>query len=42
LTTLLRELMDGPPSDTCFVLNPGDKGLIGAMKALSGEQASAR
>jgi hypothetical protein len=42
LTTLLRELMDGPPSDTCFVLNPGDKGLIGTMNALSAEQASAR
>lgn len=42
LTTLLRELMDGPPADTCFVLNPGDKGLIRTMNALSAEQASAR
>jgi uncharacterized damage-inducible protein DinB len=42
LTTLLRELMNGPPVDTCFVLNPGDKGLIGTMNALSAEQASAR
>jgi len=34
--------MDGPPGETCFVLNPGDKGLIGTMIALSPDQASAR
>lgn len=39
---LLSELLDGPPRDMCFVLNHGDKGLVGSLASLSAADASAR
>jgi heme-degrading monooxygenase HmoA len=42
LLTLLRELLHGPPGDTAFALNPGDRGLLASLDALSAEAASAR
>ena len=40
--TLLRELLEGPASEACFVLNPGDRGLLASLDALSAEAASQR
>jgi hypothetical protein len=42
LTRLLRELLDGPPTKAAFVLNPGDRGLLASLDALSAEVASER
>jgi hypothetical protein len=42
LVTLLRELLDGPSEKAAFVLNPGDRGLLASLDALSAEAASAR
>lgn len=42
LTTLLRELLEGPPASGAFVLNRGDRGLRASLAALSAEAASAR
>jgi hypothetical protein len=42
LRDLLRELVDGPPGEFAFVLNPGDRGLIGSLAQLSAAEASAR
>jgi hypothetical protein len=42
LLTLLRELLHGPPGDTAYALNPGDRGLLASLDALSAEAASAR
>lgn len=42
LTGLLGELLDGPPPEYCFVLNQGDKGLVGSLMRLSAADASAR
>src|SRR5690349_21172677 len=42
LRDLLRELFDGPPADTAFIVNPGDRGLRGTLTRLSSAQASAR
>jgi hypothetical protein len=41
LSTLLGELMDGPPGKMCFVLNRGDVGLLRSLDKLSAESASA-
>ena len=40
LLRLYRELLDGPPKDMCFVLNPGDDGLLRALDRLSAAEAS--
>jgi hypothetical protein len=40
--TLLRELMDGAATDVAWVLNPGDRGLLASLDALSADAASAR
>lgn len=42
LTGLLGELLDGPPPEYCFVLNQGDKGLVGSLSRLGAADASAR
>ena len=42
LRSLLREIVDGPPGDMAFIVNPGDPGLIGSLAALPASQASAR
>jgi hypothetical protein len=42
LQTLLREVLDGPPAQAAFVLNPGDRGLLASLDMLSAEAASAR
>jgi hypothetical protein len=41
LTTLLSEALYGPAADAYF-LNPGDRGLLASLDALSAETASAR
>lgn len=41
LTTLLRELLDGSAADACWVLNPGDPGLLRSLDTLSAAAASA-
>lgn len=42
LTTLLREILDGPAASGSYVLNPGDPGLLASLDRLSPEAASAR
>ena len=42
IATLLRELVDGPPGRDAYILNAGDRGLIGSLDTLTAEQASAR
>jgi hypothetical protein len=42
LQTLLREILDGPPGEMCFALNPGDPGLLAQMDTIDAEAASAR
>ena len=39
---LLHELTHGPATDPAWVLNPGDRGFMGALDALSAADASAR
>lgn len=41
VTTLLRELVDGAAGDACWVLNPGDPGLLRSLGTLSAVAASA-
>ena len=41
LTTLLRELLDGSAPEVCWVLNPGDPGLLRSLDTLSAAAASA-
>jgi hypothetical protein len=38
---LLNELLDGAPPRDCFVLNPGDPGLLASLDKLTAQQASA-
>ena len=40
--SLLQELLDGPSKDAAFVLNPGDRGLLASLDALSADAASAQ
>lgn len=40
LKTILSELVDGPPREMCFVLNPGDPGLLKSLDRLSAPDAS--
>jgi hypothetical protein len=42
LSSLLRELTEGPSPKGGYVLNPGDRGLFGSLEQLSAEAASAR
>ena len=42
LRDLLRELLDGPPGGMAFVVNPGDRGLLGSLALLSAVEASSR
>ena len=39
---LMTELADGPPGQADYMLNPGDRGLLKSLQALSAAQASAR
>ncbi len=41
LSTLLSELVDGVPPNACFVLNPGDPGLLRSLDRLTPAEASA-
>jgi hypothetical protein len=41
LGDLLTELIDGPPGDYAFILNPGDSGLLRSLAMLSADEASA-
>jgi hypothetical protein len=40
LGALFTELVEGPPGSACFVLNPGDRGLLRSLDALSADAAS--
>ena len=40
MKSLLKELLLGPAGGASWVLNPGDKGLIGTLESLSPEEAS--
>jgi hypothetical protein len=40
LSTLWKELVDGPPDEFCYLLNRGDRGLVGSLDRLSAEAAS--
>lgn len=40
LTTLLSELADGSPAGACYVLNPGDPGLIRSLDRLTAAEVS--
>ena len=41
LKLLFAELVDGPPSGACFILNPKDPGLLRSLDLLSAAAASA-
>jgi uncharacterized damage-inducible protein DinB len=40
LSTLFTELIEGPPAEAAYMLNPGDPGLIRSLDRLSAEAAS--
>jgi hypothetical protein len=40
LVTLFGELTEGPPGKVCFMLNPGDSGLLRSLDKLSAADAS--
>jgi hypothetical protein len=42
LTSLFREIVDGPPGDMAFLVDPNDPGFIKSLAALPAEEASAR
>jgi len=42
LVGLLRELVDGPPGETAFIVNPGDRGILRSLAQVSATDASAR
>ena len=41
IATLLAELLDGLPAPPCYILNPGDPGLLRTLEQLTAEAASA-
>jgi hypothetical protein len=41
LTTLFRELVDGPPAEGAYMLNGGDAGLLRSLDRLTARDASA-
>ena len=42
LSKLLVEIFDGPPGSEAYLLNPGDRGLLGQLDAISAADASRR
>lgn len=42
LTSLLTEILDGPPGQEAYVLNPGDPGLLRQLDAIDWRMASER
>ena len=42
LVTLLNEVVGGSPAEPAYLLNPGDRGLLASLDALSAEMASSR
>ena len=42
LVGLLRELVDGPPGDVAFIVNPGDRGILRSLAQFPAADASAR
>ena len=40
LITLITEVLEGPPGREAYMLNAGDRGLLGALDVLSAAQAS--
>src|SRR5687767_5966720 len=42
LQTILTEVVDGPPGQEAYVLNPGDPGLIRQLESLDAATASTR
>jgi hypothetical protein len=42
LSKLLIEIFDGPPGNEAYVLNPGERGLLGQLDAIDARAASTR
>ena len=42
LGKLLTEIFDGPPAHEAYVLNPGDRGLLGQLETIDARAASTR
>lgn len=42
MSKLLTEVLDGPPGDEAFILNPGDPGLLRQLDTIDAEAASSR
>jgi hypothetical protein len=42
LDKLLTEIFDGPPGDECYLLNPGDVGLLRQLEGVDARTASTR
>ena len=42
VVAMLREVLDGPPGDFAFVLNPGDRGLLANLESIGSDVASTR
>jgi len=42
ISTILREIVSGPAPEAAYLLNTGDRGLLGSLDALSAEAASAQ
>lgn len=42
LLVILTEIFDGPPGASCYLLNPGDPGLLRQLDAIDAATASAR
>ncbi|MCI0682684.1 MAG: DinB family protein [Gemmataceae bacterium] len=42
LSKLLGEIFNGPPGNECYLLNPGDPGLVRQLDSITAEAASAR
>jgi hypothetical protein len=42
LTSLLTEILDGPPGEEAYVLNPGDPGLLRQLESIDAHLASER
>src|SRR5262245_60344262 len=42
LAKLLTEIFAGPPGDECYVLNPGDPGLLRQLDSITAAAASKR
>jgi hypothetical protein len=40
LALLFSELVDGPPGDAAYMLNPGDQGMLRSLERLSAKDAS--